>query len=69
VAVDPADVRAEFDSVLATALAAAGLEWPAAAALARVAGLAGRDGVHTEVMGYLLAELQSIARSMPGARW
>jgi ring-1,2-phenylacetyl-CoA epoxidase subunit PaaC len=69
VAVDPADVRAEFDSVLATALAAAGLEWPAVPALARVAGLAGRDGVHTEVMGYLLAELQSIARSMPGARW
>jgi ring-1,2-phenylacetyl-CoA epoxidase subunit PaaC len=69
VAVDPADLRAEFDSVLATALAAAGLEWPAVPALARVAGLAGRDGVHTEVMGYLLAELQSVARSMPGAQW
>ena len=68
-AADPAGVRAEFDSVLATALAAAGLEWPAAAAVARVAGLAGRDGVHTEAMGYLLAELQSIARALPGATW
>jgi ring-1,2-phenylacetyl-CoA epoxidase subunit PaaC len=34
-----------------------------------VSGQAGRDGVHTEAMGYLLAELQSIARSMPGAVW
>jgi ring-1,2-phenylacetyl-CoA epoxidase subunit PaaC len=69
VAADPAGVRAEFDSVLATALAAAGLEWPAVAPMARVADLAGRDGVHTEAMGYLLADLQSIARSMPGASW
>jgi ring-1,2-phenylacetyl-CoA epoxidase subunit PaaC len=69
VAADPAALRAEFDSVLATTLAAAGLAWPEAPAMARVAGLAGRDGVHTEVMGFLLAELQSIARSLPGASW
>ncbi|MFX0537984.1 1,2-phenylacetyl-CoA epoxidase subunit PaaC [Ornithinimicrobium sp. Y1847] len=29
----------------------------------------GREGVHSEVMGYLLAELQHIARSHPGATW
>jgi ring-1,2-phenylacetyl-CoA epoxidase subunit PaaC len=69
VAADPAGLRAEFDSVLATALAAAGLAWPQVPAMARVAGLAGRDGVHTEVMGFLLAELQSIARSLPGGTW
>lgn len=29
----------------------------------------GRDGVHSRPMGYLLAELQHIARSHPGAQW
>jgi ring-1,2-phenylacetyl-CoA epoxidase subunit PaaC len=69
VSVDPADVRAEFDSVLAAALSAAGLSWPDAPGLALVGGKSGRDGVHTEAMGYLLAEFQSIARAMPGGTW
>lgn len=29
----------------------------------------GRDGVHSEAMGFLLAEMQHIARSHPGATW
>jgi ring-1,2-phenylacetyl-CoA epoxidase subunit PaaC len=82
VAVDPAQLRPEFDAVLARVLAEATVEMPAAPALAGLAGgsggssplasavgLAGRDGVHTEAMGYLLAELQSVARAMPGATW
>ena len=36
---------------------------------ARVAGKTGRDGVHTEAMGYILAELQSVARAHPEAKW
>jgi ring-1,2-phenylacetyl-CoA epoxidase subunit PaaC len=50
-------------------LAAARLERPDAAPLAAVAGRAGRDGVHTEAMGYILAELQSVARAYPEATW
>jgi ring-1,2-phenylacetyl-CoA epoxidase subunit PaaC len=69
VAVNPANVRAEFDAVLAQVLAESGLDWPEASGLAGVSGQAGRDGVHTEAMGYLLAELQSVARAMPGATW
>ena len=69
VVVDPAELRAEFDAVLRTVLAAAGLDWPQTPGLAGVSGQAGRDGVHTEAMGYLVAELQSIARSLPGATW
>jgi ring-1,2-phenylacetyl-CoA epoxidase subunit PaaC len=69
VAVNPSSVRAEFDAVLGAVLEAAGLDWPQVAQLASVGGQAGRDGVHTEAMGYLLAELQSVARSMPGAVW
>jgi ring-1,2-phenylacetyl-CoA epoxidase subunit PaaC len=69
VAVDPSGLADEFDAVLAEVLAAAGLDWPEVPGLATVSGQAGRDGVHTEAMGYLLAELQSIARSLPGATW
>ena len=29
----------------------------------------GRSGVHSEAMGYLLAEMQHLARSHPGATW
>jgi ring-1,2-phenylacetyl-CoA epoxidase subunit PaaC len=29
----------------------------------------GRRGVHTQQMGYLLAEMQHLARSHPGATW
>jgi ring-1,2-phenylacetyl-CoA epoxidase subunit PaaC len=69
VAVNPENLRPEFDAVIAEVLAAAGLDWPEVAGLAGVSGQAGRDGVHTEAMGYLLAELQSVARAMPGATW
>ena len=69
VAADPAGVRAEVDAVLDTVLAAATLERPDVAPLARVAGRSGRDGVHTEAFGYLLAELQSVARAHPDATW
>jgi ring-1,2-phenylacetyl-CoA epoxidase subunit PaaC len=64
-AVDPG----AFDAVLDTVLATAGLDRPVTAALAPVAGRAGRDGVHTEAMGYILAELQSVARAYPDATW
>lgn len=69
VGVDPATVRAEFDEVVAQVLSAATLRHPDVPALAGVAGRTGRDGVHTEAMGYLLAELQSVARAYPGATW
>ena len=66
---DPAEVRAEFDAVVSHVVDAATLDVPAVPGLAGVGGQAGRDGVHTEAMGYLVAELQSVARSMPGATW
>ncbi len=64
------ELSEEADTFLDTVFAAATLTRPAAAApLARVAGKSGRDGVHTEAMGYILAELQSVARANPEARW
>ena len=64
-AVDPG----AFDAVLDTVFATAGLDRPTTAPLASIAGRTGRDGVHTEAMGYILAELQSIARAHPDATW
>jgi len=69
VGVDPAALRDEFDEVLVQVLAAATLEVPDVAPRAGVAGRTGRHGVHTEAMGYLLAELQSVARADPEATW
>ncbi|WP_026425794.1 1,2-phenylacetyl-CoA epoxidase subunit PaaC [Actinokineospora inagensis] len=69
VAVDPATLRAEFDQVIDTVFGAADLDRPEVRQVAPLAGQAGRDGVHTEAMGFLLAEMQHIARSTPGAVW
>ncbi|MGH3952303.1 MAG: 1,2-phenylacetyl-CoA epoxidase subunit PaaC, partial [Pseudonocardiaceae bacterium] len=69
VATDPTGLREEFDAVLAQVLVSANLMLPEAAPLAGVAGKKGRDGVHTEAMGFLLAELQSVARAHPEATW
>ena len=69
VAVDPAAVRAEVEAMLGRVLAAATLPAPQVPPAALVAGRGGRDGVHTEALGYLLAELQSVARAHPGATW
>jgi ring-1,2-phenylacetyl-CoA epoxidase subunit PaaC len=69
VGVDPAEVRAEFDDVLAQVVESAALRRPEASALAGVAGRTGRDGIHTEHLGFLLAEMQSLARAHPEATW
>ncbi|HUA30045.1 MAG TPA: 1,2-phenylacetyl-CoA epoxidase subunit PaaC [Streptosporangiaceae bacterium] len=69
VAADPAAVRSETDLVIDTVLSTAGLERPDAAPLGQVSGHTGRDGVHTEDLGYVLAELQSVARAHPDATW
>jgi ring-1,2-phenylacetyl-CoA epoxidase subunit PaaC len=69
VAVDPATLRAEFDEVLTQVIDAATLTRPEAAALGGVAGRTGRDGVHTESFGFIVAELQSVARANPEASW
>jgi ring-1,2-phenylacetyl-CoA epoxidase subunit PaaC len=69
VAVDPSELRTEVDGVLDAVFEAAGLTRPDPIPTAFVAGQAGRDGVHTEAMGYLVAEMQHLHRSLPGAVW
>ncbi|QTI68649.1 1,2-phenylacetyl-CoA epoxidase subunit PaaC [Gordonia polyisoprenivorans] len=69
VAVDPACVRSEFDDIVGQVCHAAEVEIPDGPHIGRVGGRAGRDGLHTEHMGLLLAEMQSVARRHPEGVW
>ncbi|MBV9315439.1 MAG: phenylacetate-CoA oxygenase subunit PaaC [Pseudonocardia sp.] len=69
VAIDPSETRTEVSAVLDEVLAAATLSRPAVLAVGTLAGRGGRQGVHTEALGHLLAEMQSLARQHPGATW
>ena len=69
VGVDTSMLRPEFDAVIEQVFRMAHLHIPDVVPLAQVAGQAGRNGVHSEAMGYLLAEMQSVARAHPGATW
>lgn len=65
VAVDPAALRARWQDRVAAVVSEATLTLPEV----RPAVTGGRRGVHSEQMGYLLAEMQHLARSHPGASW
>lgn len=65
IAPEPMTVRSAFDRTVAQVFSEAMLElpeptWPQGG---------GRAGRHTEAMGYLLAELQHMQRTYPGAVW
>lgn len=64
--VDVAAMRAPWDRTVDAVLAQATLQRPAA-----VDGYVtqGKEGVHSEHLSYLLAEMQSLARAHPHARW
>lgn len=61
----PSGLKADFDRITGTVLAQAGLGVPTRA----MATGGGRHGRHSEHLGYLLAEMQVLAREFPGASW
>lgn len=65
VAVDPSSLREGWLSRVSAVVEEATLALPDVPP----AVTGGRRGVHTEQMGYLLAEMQHLARSHPGATW
>ena len=69
VAVDPASLRAAVDADVEQVLPVATLTRPERAAVGLVGGRGGRDGVHTESLGRVLAVMQSLARAHPDATW
>ncbi len=69
VAVDPSTVREDVEIALDEVLSVARLDRPTPQAWEAHSGPAGRDADHTEIMGFLLAEMQSVARSGAEAAW
>ncbi|MCX4387204.1 phenylacetate-CoA oxygenase subunit PaaC [Micromonospora peucetia] len=63
--VDPATLWADFEARVAAVLDEATLTRPEAG----WAPAGGRDGVHTEHLSFLLAEMQVLHRAHPGANW
>jgi ring-1,2-phenylacetyl-CoA epoxidase subunit PaaC len=60
-----ADVQADWQAEVGAVLAEAGLALPAATAFRST----GKRGVHTEHMGFILAEMQQLQRAYPGGVW
>lgn len=65
VAPDPASLKPAFEQTIGPIFAAAGLAVPES----DVGPRGGRSGIHGEEMGHLLAELQYMQRTYPGATW
>ncbi|HUB21771.1 MAG TPA: 1,2-phenylacetyl-CoA epoxidase subunit PaaC [Streptosporangiaceae bacterium] len=65
VAVDPATLRPAWERYVTDVLSEATLGKPEP----RWRSRGGRDGLHTEYLGHLLAEMQHLHRSHPGATW
>ena len=65
IAPDPASLRDGWLRQVTDVLQAATLTLPDDRAVAR----GGRQGLHTEHLGHMLAEMQSVARAHPGVEW
>jgi ring-1,2-phenylacetyl-CoA epoxidase subunit PaaC len=64
-AVEPSSLKADFDRLTGAVLKEAELEVPDVP----FAPGGGRRGTHSEHLGYVLAEMQVLAREHPGASW
>ncbi|MFL6700286.1 MAG: 1,2-phenylacetyl-CoA epoxidase subunit PaaC [Vitreoscilla sp.] len=58
-------LKADWDAIVGPVFADAGLTIPTAGAFRST----GSRGVHSEHMGYLLAEMQTLQRTFPGGQW
>jgi ring-1,2-phenylacetyl-CoA epoxidase subunit PaaC len=65
IAIDPATLRARWIETISSVLREATLTLPNNGWMQQ----GGRDGRHSEHLGHLLSELQSMQRTFPGAAW
>tara|TARA_R110002020_G_scaffold15555_24_gene55317 strand:+ start:1155 stop:1928 length:774 start_codon:yes stop_codon:yes gene_type:complete len=65
IAVDPAALKAEWETAIDAVFAEAGLTRPAGGWMQT----GGRGGRHSEHLGLILADLQFLQRAYPGASW
>lgn len=66
ISVDLAQIKSQWEEKVATVFAEATIEIPATKTWHQTGG---KKGVHTEHLGYLLAEMQHLQRVYPGAEW
>lgn len=66
IAVEPERVRADWMADVSAIFARATLQMPETTGYAQRGG---RDGMHTESLGHLLAEMQYLQRAYPGQTW
>jgi ring-1,2-phenylacetyl-CoA epoxidase subunit PaaC len=69
VGVAPDEIAAEVDVLLGQVFSLSGVDRPEVSPLAAVRGRAGRDGLHTEALSKVLAEMQVVARAHPTGTW
>lgn len=62
---NPEDLKEKWDSKIDSVLAAATLKRPEDDWMAS----GGRKGIHSEHMGFILAEMQYVQRAFPGQKW
>ena len=65
IAPDPASLRPAWEAVVGDVLAEATLAIPKSG----FAHKGGRQGIHTEHLGHILADLQFLQRAYPGSSW
>lgn len=65
IGVDVTNLRADWDAIVDAALAEATLQRPAVGGYVTE----GKRGIHSEHLGFLLAEMQSLARAHPNGVW
>lgn len=65
IAIDPADLRSPWSAAISAVISEATLDPPTPRWRAR----GGRRGIHTESLGFMLAEMQHLHRTHPGVSW
>lgn len=65
----PSSLKDAWDRTVRDVLAEATLTLPADVWQHSVKGRGGKRGLHSEHLGYILAEMQFLQRAYPGARW
>jgi ring-1,2-phenylacetyl-CoA epoxidase subunit PaaC len=65
IGVDPNALKSDWDAIVDAALAEATLQRPPLGGYVPE----GKQGIHSEHLGYLLAEMQSLARAHPNGAW
>lgn len=66
ISVNPADIKSQWEEKVAAVFEEATIEVPASKTWHQTGG---KQGIHTEHLGYLLAEMQHLQRVYPGAEW